>query len=326
MTKTNMNGASLGEHLSNFKNSIWNSASEEDGRDEWQHPVYNTNSHSYNLGSELIREHSVRNFDGFRRCWVKPALPHHSMPEDGSEGTATQCADELKSLEDFDTLEELWRNFSRHTSMHGVTNIENHERRRFSRVFWLILVMGMSTVLIYTVASLMIEYYQYNTMTRTDVKVHTKTAFPSVTLCNTCPYRRKADTPDAVSRLVSSTTKLARFLPVNFTDPDIIAFLARSMFEVQDEYSFKPEDLFFTATYEGQPLNVSEDFELIETSFGRCFTFNGPQYIARHGSRLVTTDGRNSGLRAYVRLFQDDYFIFEDMTAGIRINNKERSG
>lgn len=203
--------------------------------------------------------------------------------------------------------------------MHGVRNIESRERRRFSRIFWLLLVLGMAALLTYTVASLMLEYYQYNTVTRTDVKVSDNEIFPSVTLCNTCPYRRNASLSEAASRVVSNTSILTGYFPINLTHPDVVAMLARSMAEVQDEFSFKAEDLFFMVSYEGQPLNVSRDFEVTETSVGRCFTFNGPQYIARHGARVVTADGRNSGLRVYVRLFQDDYFIFEDITAGIRM-------
>ena len=44
--------------------------------------------------------------------------------------------------------------------------------------------------------------------------------------------------------------------------PEVIAAMGQSMLYIQEEYSFKAEDIFFLVTYEGQPLNVSEDFEV----------------------------------------------------------------
>ncbi|GFO04861.1 amiloride-sensitive cation channel 4 [Plakobranchus ocellatus] len=97
-----------------------------------------------------------------------------------------------------------------------------------------------------------------------------------------------------------------------------MAALQHSMIQLQDHYSFTPEEMFYEVSYEGVTLDVSTDLEKIDTPLGRCFTFNGPNAIAKQGQRVATTEGRDSGLRAYLRLHQDQYFIIEDVTAGFR--------
>lgn len=60
--------------------------------------------------------------------------------------------------------------------------------------------------------------------------------------------------------------------------------------------------------------------QVTETAYGRCFTFNGPEYIAKNGPRLATFDGRESGLRLFVHIHQDNYFVYDDLTAGVRVS------
>ncbi|XP_035826425.1 uncharacterized protein LOC101861515 [Aplysia californica] len=64
---------------------------------------------------------------------------------------------------------------------------------------------------------------------------------------------------------------------------------------------------------------MSVHCQVSETPIGRCFTFNGPEYVKRHGVRQATYDGRYSGLQVYVNLHQEQYFIYDDITAGLRI-------
>ncbi|CAG5120687.1 unnamed protein product [Candidula unifasciata] len=101
--------------------------------------------------------------------------------------------------------------------------------------------------------------------------------------------------------------------------PDLQELFQSDIIDVQQKYAFTAEELFFSAKFENEDLNISEAFESTETSLGRCFTFNGPEYISKNGPRLTKLVGRESGLRLYVHLFQDQYFIFDDLTAGIRM-------
>ncbi|CAG5136423.1 unnamed protein product [Candidula unifasciata] len=178
----------------------------------------------------------------------------------------------------------------------------------------------MTGALLYTVAMLLIEYYQYNTVTTTDVKITEWATFPSVTLCNTCPFKNvDARSDTAIFKLAASVSDLkSSAFQVNNSDPEMEALMATDILDLQYKYVYTAEDLFLRAQYERKDINISDAFEVIETSMGRCFTFNGPEYIFKNGPRVATQDGRESGLRVYARLNQDKYFIFRDLTAGIR--------
>lgn len=82
------------------------------------------------------------------------------------------------------------------------------------------LVLGVAVSLVYTVAILLLEYRQYNTVTKSDVKISEWTIFPSITMCNACPFKN-VDGPEntAVFRLVASTSAtLGHLFSVNFSE------------------------------------------------------------------------------------------------------------
>ncbi|GFO04857.1 acid-sensing ion channel 1 [Plakobranchus ocellatus] len=392
MSSHSLSWISLRDQLEMFRNQFtWNFAL---GEEEVNRQVHDkdgqTLPHPYPETDAGRSEHSS---DLFRRIQNK-SDKHAAQRRCGqanSEKTAVQ-SDDVTPIEDLETVEKLWIYFGRHTTFHGVKNIESHDRKYATRrieaslfgtdasnengrvrfrvapylrhtayafvicrsqeirmglnrirpypkhsclaffalykitwemcaqpTLYLLLVLGMAGGLIYTVADLLVNYYQYRTVTRTDVMVRSTSMFPSVTLCNNCPYRNSADTPDALRRLVSNTSILQGSFPINISEPEIEAILQLSMVEVQENYSYTPDELIFMASYEGEFLNISAAFENIDTSVGRCFTFNGPKHIAMHGPRVATDDGRDSGLRVYMRLFQDEYFIYQDLTAGARM-------
>lgn len=62
----------------------------------------------------------------------------------------------------------------------------------------------------------------------------------------------------------------------------------------------------------------------LDTDHGRCYQFNGPEYVRRQGARRTTSHNRKSGLRAVLNITQDDYGIFEDISAGMRVSSHSR--
>ncbi|GFO04858.1 acid-sensing ion channel 5 [Plakobranchus ocellatus] len=121
-------------------------------------------------------------------------------------------------LEDLETMDSVWSYFGRQTTFHGVRNIENKERKHTTRIFYLLLVLGMASGLVFNVSKLLIDYYQYRAITRTDIKFHNRIPFPSVTLCNNCPYRDPGDTSDLIKNIVANSSILKGMFPLNLSE------------------------------------------------------------------------------------------------------------
>ncbi|GFR70278.1 acid-sensing ion channel 1 [Elysia marginata] len=218
-------------------------------------------------------------------------------------------------------IAEPWVTFGRESSCHGVKNIENAERTRIARIIWLVITMGMASGLLYSVIELVINYNEYNTVTRTEVKVDNNIMFPSITFCNICPYKRldKNNNLNPVAPFLLSTTIFKNQVKLDLKAPNIERVLNMSSEYIQENYSYTVDEMVWFATYEEKTLDEKKDFEVVNTQYGRCFTFNGPKYIAKHGVRTVTYDGRFSGLRVMAQLYQNNYVIMNDMTAGLRM-------
>ncbi|RUS70599.1 hypothetical protein EGW08_021645, partial [Elysia chlorotica] len=217
-------------------------------------------------------------------------------------------------------ITEPWLIFGRDSSCHGVKNIENNERPPLARIIWLFITLGMVSGLLYSVIVLIINYNAYLTVTRTEVKVDNNITFPSITFCNLCPYKSRYDGQrNPITVLMAKTTIFSSSFAVNYSTPEMQQILNMSSVEIQDKYSYTVKEMVWFATYEGKWLDLDQDFEEVNTQYGKCFTFNGPKYIAQNGVRTVSYDGRYSGLRVMAQLFQSNYLIMDDMTAGLRM-------
>lgn len=99
----------------------------------------------------------------------------------------------------------------------------SNESTRYSilaRLVWLLSVLGMTGGLLYTVAILLVEYYQYNTVTTTEVQITEWATFPSITLCNTCPFKNVDGRNDtAIFKLAAMLSDLkSSAFKVNFSE------------------------------------------------------------------------------------------------------------
>ncbi|GFO27945.1 acid-sensing ion channel 1 [Plakobranchus ocellatus] len=222
-----------------------------------------------------------------------------------------------------DAVEEItepWVSFGRDSSCHGVKNIENRERSKTARLIWLLITLGMTSGLIYSVIELVINYYEYNTVTRTEVKVADNIIFPSITFCNICPYKYTENgKANPITTLMAQTTIFRDSFAIDYSTPYYQSVLNMSSEEIQQNYSYDVSELIWFAIYEGTTLDLNDAFEVVDTQYGRCFTFNGPKNIKKYGVKRVSYDGRYSGLRIMAQLFQSQYLIMDDMTAGLRM-------
>ncbi|KAK3784648.1 hypothetical protein RRG08_003453 [Elysia crispata] len=223
-----------------------------------------------------------------------------------------------------DTSEDIaepWLTFGRDSSCHGVKNIENDERTPVARIIWLFITLGMASGLFYSVIVLIINYNEYRTVTRTEIKVDNNITFPSITFCNICPYKKSDGNGqlNPLSIFMAKTTIFEDSFNIDYSTPQMQKILNMTSEAVQEQYSYTVNELVWFATYEGKELDKEKDFEIVNTQYGRCFTFNGPKHIAKYGVRTVSYDGRYSGLRIMGQLYQSKYLIMDDMTAGLRM-------
>lgn len=72
----------------------------------------------------------------------------------------------------------------------------------------------------YTLAVLILEYYEYKTVTKSEIKINQWTIFPSVTMCNACPFKNLDGRMDSnLFKIIADTSHLFQNdLSINFSE------------------------------------------------------------------------------------------------------------
>ncbi|RUS74691.1 hypothetical protein EGW08_017549 [Elysia chlorotica] len=129
------------------------------------------------------------------------------------------------------------------------------------------------------------------------VFVDTDRRFPTVTICNMCPFSfRGKDASDPLFQILANASGFHSLFPAINTS----TWTAVNIVEV-----------YILNGVLGGPMTIF-------TEEGPCYQFNSVQHAPGRGHWNVTSHGRHSGLRLLLNIHQDDYGIVFDNNAGLR--------
>ena len=190
------------------------------------------------------------------------------------------------------------KDFSSDTSLHGLKNVMDPDKKSFHRVVWLILFtisfslcMGLLTVTVY-------NYFNYESVTSYTKRLTSSFNFPSVTICNRESFKTDFYQDELVKEYMSIQIQPSSPYHTNNTFRQWFNQRLQnvSTAEVMAKYGFTLQETVIMCTINRKYIWGCEDyFETISTDVGHCFTFNSKKFIQSNGDMKIKRAGPNAG-------------------------------
>ncbi|ERE66888.1 acid-sensing ion channel 3 isoform X1 [Cricetulus griseus] len=222
------------------------------------------------------------------------------------------------------------RVFASSCTMHGLGHVFGPGGLTLRRGLWATAVLLSLAAFLYQVAERVRYYGEFHHKTTLDERESHQLTFPAVTLCNINPLRRSRLTPNdlhwaGTALLGLDPAEHAAYLRALGQPPAPPGFMPSPTFDMAQLYAragHSLEDMLLDCRYRGQPCGP-ENFTVIFTRMGQCYTFNSGAY----GAELLTTPkgGAGNGLEIMLDVQQEEYLpIWKDMEetpfeVGIRV-------
>ncbi|RUS74690.1 hypothetical protein EGW08_017548 [Elysia chlorotica] len=112
------------------------------------------------------------------------------------------------------SLREYWRDFMSQTSWHGCRLIVDPSKLLIIRILFFLIVLLTSCGLVNVALHLTQGVLDFKTVTRTMVFVDTDRRFPTVTICNMCPFSfRGKDASDPLFQILANASGFHSLFP-----------------------------------------------------------------------------------------------------------------
>ncbi|XP_041346651.1 degenerin-like protein asic-1 [Gigantopelta aegis] len=239
------------------------------------------------------------------------------------------------------------KEFAENTSAHGVNKLVT-SKGWFIKLIWLVLFLGASSMIVYQVSRLVVNYLRRPATAKTTV-VNKPLLFPSVTICNLNPVRySKVKTDPALIELVGNLAKKMNMSldafpydgtneppdptypePANTTveqileeySADFLMQLNAAGEKIVKSYSQKLESLLVSCSFAGKPCSADDFTTISNFDYGICYQFpnatNFPNGVLFHNA------GPLFGFRLVLNIDQNEYIPFLTPGAGIRVRIHE---
>ena len=187
------------------------------------------------------------------------------------------------------------------------------------RFIWTIAILISFGFLIYAVSKEFIEYHSLPTITKSEYLFSSKMNFPAVTICSTSPLSKKRAITNSRrdNYWKSCSVALEQAKPINWSESEYEKegyFEPRTEEDVFNE-AIQVEDLLISCSFEGKPLNCSEEFQPVITDGGVCYTFN------TEGKFSTTFSSPFENLNLLVNVNEDDMTWSLHSGSGIMVSN-----
>ncbi|KAM9306068.1 LOW QUALITY PROTEIN: acid-sensing ion channel 1C-like [Gastrophryne carolinensis] len=196
--------------------------------------------------------------------------------------------------------------FAGNSTLHGISHIFLAGGVTPRRLFWAGAFLASLSCFLLQVVDRIIYYSEYHHVTTLDENESRLMTFPAITICNYNRFRRsKITEPDLF--------KMADILGLdpynddvrsyfNFTDSDPPEW--QSMKEFYDRTGHTMDDMILACKYRNKECGA-QDFSVVYTRYGKCYTFNS----GKEGYELLYTlkGGTGNGLELMMDIQQEEY-------------------
>ncbi|KAK3770160.1 hypothetical protein RRG08_038672 [Elysia crispata] len=205
-------------------------------------------------------------------------------------------------------------------TIHGIGQAGGPQHYRFRRPLWLLLVLGMAVGLGTTLFNQVSSYYDYPIRTVTKVEINSELAFPAVTICNLNQFVRERVPDIPIVNLVffylSDYAQLSRKLN-SMPDLDNLTDVSgEELNRIALHAAPRLNDLLRQCRWTRRLYKCEDMFKPINTSYGLCFVFNGPQ---RRPEDRVHSSGTWSSLRVLAYTQNNKSYFSRLIHAGVKV-------
>ncbi|XP_051998599.1 acid-sensing ion channel 4-A [Xyrauchen texanus] len=208
--------------------------------------------------------------------------------------------------------------FANSCSLHGINHIFVSGRLGVRQTLWALAFLVSLALFLYQAAKCAISYLEHPHVTALNEEASPEMVFPAVTICNINRFRFSALTDADIYHLANLTG-----LPPKNKDghkPTDLEYPAPDMQDIFNRTGHQLEEMLKSCNFSGQNCSA-EDFSVVYTRYGKCYTFNGNKTT----SRKTKQGGMGNGLEIMLDIQQDEYLpIWKEtnetsLEAGIRV-------
>ncbi|XP_029559274.1 acid-sensing ion channel 4-A isoform X2 [Salmo salar] len=208
--------------------------------------------------------------------------------------------------------------FANSSSLHGINHIFVSGRLGIRQTLWALALLASLALFLYQAAKCAISYLEHPHVTALNEEASPEMVFPAVTICNINRFRFSALTDADIYHLANLTG-----LPPKNRDghkPTDLDYPAPDMQDIFNRTGHQLDEMLKSCNFSGQNCSA-EDFSVVYTRYGKCYTFNGNKST----SRKTKQGGMGNGLEIMLDIQQDEYLpIWKEtnetsLEAGIRV-------
>ncbi|XP_051997114.1 acid-sensing ion channel 4-B-like [Xyrauchen texanus] len=211
--------------------------------------------------------------------------------------------------------------FASSSSLHGLARVlgtSGSGRMGLRQTLWALALLASLSLFLYQATWSMATYLECHHLTTVREETRRELTFPAVTLCNVNRFRFSALTDADIYHLANLTglppksRKGHRPSELQYPPPDMLDIFQRTGHQL--------EDMLKSCNFSGQNCSA-EDFSVVYTRYGKCYTFNGN----KTSPKRVRQGGTGNGLELMLDIEQDEYLpIWREtnettLEAGIRV-------
>nr|XP_061813766.1 acid-sensing ion channel 1 isoform X3 [Nerophis lumbriciformis] len=209
--------------------------------------------------------------------------------------------------------------FASRSTLHGISHMFTYERMCVKRSLWILFFLGSVGVLALVCVDRVHLYFQYPHITKLDEVAAPLMEFPAVTFCNLNAFRFSRVTRNDLyhaGELLALLNGRYEIRDPHLVEEHVLNVLKEradfdnykprpfNMREFYDRTGHDIKDMLLSCYYRGTECR-EEDFKVIFTRYGKCYTFNSGQ----DGRPLLLTmkGGMGNGLELMLDIQQDEY-------------------
>ncbi|XP_060117597.1 acid-sensing ion channel 4 isoform X3 [Heteronotia binoei] len=208
--------------------------------------------------------------------------------------------------------------FAGTSTLHGLGHICRSGQLGIRQALWALAFVASLAFFLYQAARSALFYLEHPHVTSLDEEAAHKMIFPAVTICNINRFRHSALTDADIFHLANMTGlppkdrdghKASDLL---YPDPDMADIVNRTGHQL--------DDMLKNCSFSGENCSA-ENFTVVYTRYGKCYTFNGD----RSKPRVTRQSGMGNGLEIMLDIQQEEYLpIWRETNetsfeAGIRV-------
>uniref|UniRef100_A0A672YCY7 Acid-sensing (proton-gated) ion channel family member 4a n=1 Tax=Sphaeramia orbicularis TaxID=375764 RepID=A0A672YCY7_9TELE len=190
--------------------------------------------------------------------------------------------------------------FANSCSLHGINHIFVSGRLGIRQTLWALAFLTSLALFLYQAAKCAISYLEHPHVTALNEEATPEMVFPAVTICNINRFRFSALTDADIYHLANLTG-----LPPKNRDghkPTDLMYPAPDMQDIFNRTGHQLDEMLMSCNFSGQNCSA-EDFSVVYTRYGKCYTFNGNKTT----SRKTKQGGMGNGLEIMLDIQQDEY-------------------